>query len=150
MRNNFSWLKAVVPLLVWMLPAAAQHNQPLLVEAVAPVYPMLAVYSATAGKVTVKVTVDKAGTVISAQATSGHKLLAASAEDAARRWRFATGSGETELTIVFVYRILPKGTQDVELATRFRTPNQIEIRRVIPEASTNSDPAPDPPRRKAK
>lgn len=150
MRNNFGWVKAVIPLLVWMLPAAAQHDQPLLVEAVAPVYPMLAVYSATAGEVTVKVRIDNTGAVISAKVIQGPKLLAASAEDAARRWRFAAGSGETELPVVFVYRILPKGTQDVELATRFRTPNQIEIRRVIPEASTNSDPAPDPPRRKAK
>jgi TonB family protein len=141
------WRRAALTLLICACPGAAQHDQPLLVEAVAPVYPMVAVYSATEGEVTVKVRIDKTGAVISAKVIQGPRLLAASAEDAARRWRFATGSGDTELPIVFVYRILPKGTQEVELATRFRMPNQIEIRRVIPEASTDRDPAPDPPRR---
>lgn len=140
--------KAALVLLFGICPSTAQNAQQRLVEAVAPVYPMVALYSATAGEVTIKVMVDATGAVTSARVVHGHKLLAASAEDAAKRWRFAAGSGEAELSLVFVYRIMPKGTPDADLATRFRSPNEVEIRRVIPEASTNSDPAPDPPRHK--
>lgn len=33
MRNNLVWRKAVILLLVWMLPAGAQQDQRVLVEA---------------------------------------------------------------------------------------------------------------------
>jgi TonB family protein len=150
MRSLFGWLQSAIVLFACILPATAQQDQVLLVEAVAPVYPMVAVYSSTTGEVTVKLTIDKTGAVISAKVIQGHRLLAASAEDAAKKWRFGAGSGDAEITVGFVFRILPKGTQEAELATRFRAPYQMEIRRVIPEASTNSDPAADPPRRKPK
>jgi TonB family protein len=150
MQNLAGWWQTAFTFLVCAFSVMAQHDQRQLVEAVAPVYPMVAVYSGTAGEVTVKVTIDGTGAVTAAKAIEGHKLLVASAEDAAKRWRFTPGSGATELPIVFLYRILPKGTPDAVLATRFQPPNQIEIRRVIPEASTNSDPAPDPPRRRGK
>jgi TonB family protein len=146
MRSPFGWLRAAVALFACTCPVAAQHNQALLVEAVAPLYPMVAVYSSTTGDVAVRLTIDETGAVTSARVIQGHKLLAASAEEAARKWRFATGSGGTEITVAFLFRILPKGTPEAELVARFRPPYQVEIRRAIPEASTNSDPAADPPR----
>ena len=150
MQNLAGWRQSAFAFLVCALSVTAQQDQRQLLEAVAPVYPMVAVYSGTAGEVTVKVTIDNTGAVIAAKALDGNKLLVISAEDAAKRWRFAAGGGATELPVVFRYRILPKGTPDAVLATRFLPPNQIEIRRVIPEASTNSDPAADPPRRRGK
>lgn len=150
MRSLFGWLQTAVVLFACAFPGTAQQDQVLLVEAVAPVYPLVAVYSSTTGEVTVKLTINKTGAVTSAKVIQGHRLLAAAAEEAASKWRFAAGSGDTEITVAFVFRILPKGTPDAELATRFRAPYQMEIRRVIPDASTNSDPASDPPRRKAK
>ena len=134
--------------LICTVSVFAETDQAALVEAFAPEYPLVAVYSASAGEVRVTVTIDKAGAVTRAKAVQGHKLLAAAAEEAAKKWRFAAGG--TEVTIGFLFRILPKGTPDSELTTRFQAPFQMEVRRIIPEATTNSDPAADPPRRKSK
>jgi TonB family protein len=136
--------------LICTVSVFAETDQVALVEAFAPEYPLVAVYSASAGEVQVTVTIDKAGAVTRAKAVQGHRLLAAAAEEAAKKWRFTAGGGVTEVTIGFLFRILPKGTPESELTTRFRAPFQMEVRRIIPEATTNSDPATDPPRRKAK
>jgi len=128
----------------------AQSGQAVLIEAVAPVYPLLAVYSSTEGEVSVKLTIDAAAMVSAAKVVQGHRLLAVAAEDAAKQWRFASVGRELQITVGFSFRILPKGTSDTELATRFRTPFHMEVRRVIPEATTNRDPAADPPRHKSK
>jgi len=53
-----------------------------------PTYPAPARAINAQGQVTVQVTVDESGKVISAAAVSGHPLLRAAAEDAARRARF--------------------------------------------------------------
>jgi TonB family protein len=53
-----------------------------------PVYPPLAKQIRASGQVPVQVTVDEAGRVISARATSGHPLLRQAAENAARSSRF--------------------------------------------------------------
>lgn len=53
-----------------------------------PVYPPAARAAKASGAVVVQVTVDESGRVISASATSGHPLLRASAEAAARNARF--------------------------------------------------------------
>jgi TonB family protein len=128
----------------------AEERQVALVEAVAPVYPLVAAYTATSGDVKVKLMVDRTGSVTTASIVEGHKLLSAAALDAARRWRFSTSDEGKETTIVFSFRILPKGTSESELAVRFRPPLEIEVRRMVPEATTNSDPAADPQKRKAK
>jgi len=128
----------------------AEERQVALVEAVAPVYPPIAAYTATSGDVKVKLMVDRTGSVTTASIVEGNKLLSAAALDAARRWRFSTSDEGKEATIVFSFRILPKGTSESELAVRFRPPLGIEVRRMVPEATTNSDPAADPPKRKAK
>ena len=53
-----------------------------------PVYPPLARAAKVSGSVTVEVTINEEGDVISARAISGHPLLRDSAIDAARKWRF--------------------------------------------------------------
>lgn len=128
----------------------AEERHVALVEAVAPVYPPIAAYTATSGDVKVKLMVDRTGSVTTASIVEGNKLLSAAALDAAKRWRFSTSDEGKETTIMFSFRILPKGTSESELAVRFRPPLEIEVRRMVPEATTNSDPAADPPKRKAK
>lgn len=61
-----------------------------------PVYPASARQMRASGQVPVQITVDEAGRVISAKATSGHPLLRQAAENAARSSRFnpATVSGQ--------------------------------------------------------
>lgn len=53
-----------------------------------PMYPEIARKSLAAGRVVVGVTIDEQGNVIEAHAVSGHRLLRAAAEDAARGARF--------------------------------------------------------------
>ncbi len=53
-----------------------------------PAYPQNAKLVNAAGQVTVQVSIDEEGNVLSARAVSGHPLLRASAENAARQSRF--------------------------------------------------------------
>jgi protein TonB len=54
-----------------------------------PPYPAIAKAARAAGTVTVQITVDEQGNVISATATSGHPLLRQAAAQAARQARFS-------------------------------------------------------------
>ena len=54
----------------------------------APAYPPIAKAARASGAVTVQITVDESGRVISAHAISGHPLLQQAAVDAVRNWRF--------------------------------------------------------------
>ena len=54
-----------------------------------PPYPAIARTARASGQVTVQITVDEGGRVISASAVSGHPLLRQSAESAARQARFS-------------------------------------------------------------
>ena len=58
------------------------------VKRVQPAYPQLAKVSGRRGAVVVEVVVDEAGNVLSARALSGHPLLRAAAEGAARGWKW--------------------------------------------------------------
>jgi TonB family protein len=53
-----------------------------------PAYPAIAKAAKVSGPVTVQVTLDESGNVVSARAVSGHPLLRASAESAARQAKF--------------------------------------------------------------
>lgn len=54
----------------------------------APAYPAIAKQARASGSVTVQITVDEGGRVISANAVSGHPLLQQAAVSAVRNWRF--------------------------------------------------------------
>jgi periplasmic protein TonB len=54
----------------------------------APAYPPIAKAARASGAVTVQITVDESGRVVSAQAVSGHPLLQQAAANAVRNWRF--------------------------------------------------------------
>jgi TonB family protein len=60
------------------------------ISAPRPTYPSAAKAARAGGPVTVQVTLDEAGRVISAQAVSGPKLLRGPAVEAVRKWRFST------------------------------------------------------------
>ncbi|MEW6127483.1 MAG: M56 family metallopeptidase [Acidobacteriota bacterium] len=70
--------------------------QGAVIHRVNPVYPETAKSAKITGTVSVEVTIDEQGEVISARATSGHPMLRDAAVDAARQWRFnpATLRGE--------------------------------------------------------
>lgn len=75
-----------------------------------PAYPAAARAVRASGAVSVQVTVDEAGDVISASAVSGHPLLRQAAEEAARQAKFTptTLSGQpVKITGVIVYNFVP-------------------------------------------
>ena len=55
----------------------------------APAYPAIAKAARASGAVTVQITVDESGRVVSASAVSGHPLLQQAAVSAVRNWRFS-------------------------------------------------------------
>jgi hypothetical protein len=104
-----------------------------VVFAVAPVYPQLAVLSATSGTVDVDLAVDGNGRVVAVGAINGHQLLKDAAEQAALRWEFERGGNGRRVRLVFTFRIMPRGTSDAELTSSFSPPYNCEVRRTVPD-----------------
>jgi protein TonB len=76
------------------------------IRLVQPTYPPIARAARASGAVSVQVTLDEEGNVISARAVSGHPLLKSSAEAAARQSKFSPTrlSGQpVKVTGVIVY-----------------------------------------------
>ena len=74
-----------------------------------PAYPAIAKAAHVSGAVNVQVTVDENGNVISARAVSGHPLLRASAESAARQAKFSPtklSGQQVKVTGVIVYNFV--------------------------------------------
>jgi TonB family protein len=84
-------LLAAVFLLLIAAPLRAQERA--AVHKVPPTYPPIARQMGITGTVIVTTTVDATGKVVKAESTSGNKLLAASAIDAVKQWKFAPGDG---------------------------------------------------------
>ncbi|MBI3475308.1 MAG: energy transducer TonB [Acidobacteria bacterium] len=68
---------------------------------VSPLYPELARRMNITGVVKVQVTVDKNGTVKNSKLVGGHPILANSALDAVRKWRFESATEETTGIVEF-------------------------------------------------
>lgn len=74
-----------------------------------PAYPAAAKAVRAQGSVMVQVTIDERGNVISANATSGHPMLAPEAVKAARNAKFAPtilGDGPVKVTGVITYNFI--------------------------------------------
>ena len=70
---------------------------------VQPTYPELARKMKIAGTVKIEVVVDPNGTVKDARVVGGHPVLASSALDAAKKWRFEPASTESSGIIEFKF-----------------------------------------------
>ena len=81
---------AVLALLMLAAPPVRAQSRAIL-RKVQPVYPQIAKQMNISGTVVVTATVDASGTVIKAESNSGNKLLASSAIDAVKQWKFAPG-----------------------------------------------------------
>jgi TonB family protein len=82
-----------------VVPASALAEDRKVEHRVPPVYPELAKRMKISGVVKVAVTVAADGSVLKAQAQGGNRMLAPAAEDAVRRWKFATGTGEATMEV---------------------------------------------------
>ena len=94
--------------------AKAQTTQqmgesPMVTKAVAPSgYPPIAVSAHAQGKVVIEVNINSDGAVVKTKVIQGHALLASTAGNAAKRWRFAAvsnGSPERSVLLTFDFQI---------------------------------------------
>jgi TonB family protein len=85
--------------LMWCSWSVAQQEQGetkrKIVSKVAPMYPELARRMNITGSVKVEVVIAPNGSVKSDKILGGHPVLAQSAEDAIRKWKWAPGPQET-------------------------------------------------------
>jgi TonB family protein len=76
------------------------HGEERRVEKrVPPVYPEIAKRMRIGGIVHVEATVSPDGSVTTAKAISGNKMLTPAAEDAVKRWKFAPGEGQSTVGV---------------------------------------------------
>lgn len=126
--------------ILWLAVAAAcalvcpaqENTGPALAEAVAPVYPDLAVLGRIAGSVIVAVHISKDGAVAGASIRDGDQMLRQASLEAARLWHFEPRSAASDLDLIFTYKLMPKGTPEADLGAIFRAPYTVEVRRINP------------------
>ncbi len=117
--------------LAWLLlaPVLLSAEAPPPVKlAVAPKYPALTLAGRVDGIVTVRIAIDRAGTVTAATVTKGHPMLREAALNAAQQWKFEEGTAaKRSITLKFSFVILPDSSL-LKSQTLFLPPNGIEIR----------------------
>ncbi len=118
----------VVALLL-IAPALFSAEAPPSVKlAVAPKYPALTLAGRVDGVVTVRVTIDRTGSVKDATVLKGHPMLREAALAAAQQWEFQESfTPKRSLTLKFCFVILPDSSV-VKSQTVFLPPTGIEIR----------------------
>jgi protein TonB len=91
-----------------VVPISAGVADGMIIHKTAPVYPKFAQDAHITGKVVLKATITKQGTIEGVQVLSGPKILAPSAVDAVRTWKYKPYmldnqpvSVETNITVVF-------------------------------------------------
>lgn len=107
----------------------------VIMQAVAPVFPPIAVAAAQDGTVVVDVEIDAKGIVKSLQVVEGPKLLHKVVEIAARRWIFSAIEDKAILRTVrlsFIFKLVSQETSSEELLPIFRPPYQVEVRTRYP------------------
>jgi TonB family protein len=89
---------ALALILAMVLPARAAEERAIK-SRVAPVYPEIAKRMRISGAVKIEATVDAQGKVTDMKTVTGNHMLAVAAEDAVRQWKFAPGSGDTNVSV---------------------------------------------------
>lgn len=88
---------AIAALVCLVLPSWAEERA--VKTRVAPVYPEMARRLKISGSVVVKATVEPDGKVSEAKAVNGNRMLANAAEDAVRKWKFASSAESTTIDV---------------------------------------------------
>ncbi len=115
-------------------------EQPKVVSAAAPVFPLIALAARALGEVVVEVKIDSTGNVISTHA-DGHPLLRKASENAARRWKFAVAEGSSAartVRLTFVFRESEKKLPESEITPVFVPPYKVEVTHNTPRIETYS------------
>jgi TonB family protein len=88
------------------LPAKAADDRAVK-SRVAPVYPEIAKRMKISGEVKLEAIVDADGKVKEVRAVSGNHVLGEAAEDAVKKWRFETGSGDATVVVAVNFALAP-------------------------------------------
>jgi TonB family protein len=93
---------ALALVMLMAMPARAAEERAIKLR-VAPAYPEIAKRMRISGIVRLEVTVDPDGKVTGVRQISGNNMLSIAAEDAVRKWRFASapGSSREEVSLSF-------------------------------------------------
>lgn len=100
------WMRAAATalLIAFVLPCHASEDRAVK-QRIPPVYPELAKRMKITGEVKVQATVDEDGKVTEAKAISGSRALSGAAEEAVRKWKFATGPGVAHVDVSVKFEI---------------------------------------------
>ncbi len=128
------FLLIVLPLMfICSVPRFAQSQSeltregPTVIAAVAPVFPPIARAARAKGEVVVEVKVNPHGEVEESKVVSGHPLLQKVSEVAAKKWKFATGEGQSKTArLVFSFGYIDNKS-DPEYTVRFMPPYKVEM-----------------------
>ena len=115
--------------------AAQAPEQLAVVRAVAPVFPVPEKGGYAVGSVIVETEVNAEGVVTTAHAVQGHPFLYLAAEDAAKRWLFASVAGDSKVRSVrlkFIFKVMEDEVPEADLAPIYTPPFQVEVRRNVP------------------
>jgi TonB family protein len=97
-RNFFATAAALALAMGLTQPARAGDDRAVK-SRVAPVYPEIAKRMKISGEVKLEAIVDADGKVKEVRAVSGNHILGEAAEDAVRKWKFESGSGEATVVV---------------------------------------------------
>src|SRR5208283_5407143 len=89
-----SGLLALALVFLFVVPGRAAEERAVK-SRVAPVYPEVARRMRISGIVKLEVTVDAEGKVTDVKPLSGNGILSSAAQDAVRKWKFASGPEQT-------------------------------------------------------
>jgi hypothetical protein len=109
-------------------------EQPAVMKAVAPQFPIPNKSSYAVGSVIVEIQIDARGLVTKAKAVQGHPFLYSASEKAAQRWLFAPTSAESKVRmarLTFVFKMVEDPISEEDLSPIFMPPYQIEVRRTV-------------------
>lgn len=112
-----------------------------VVQAVAPVFPALSVFTLQEGTVVVDVQINAKGAVELVKIGACPKTLQKAVEIASRRWLFAPTEVKANLRtarLSFVFKLVPTETPSEELWPIFRPPYQVEVKARIPKITKDT------------
>ena len=130
----------------------AEAMQKLLINRVAPVYPPLARQARIQGTVYLKVIVNKAGEVRETDLVSGHPMLAPSAIEAVKKWRYTPYLQDGEpvevmATIQVNFQIADKPASSGESAHPGDSGTPTQPGGIVGAVDAATTPLPPPPQR---
>jgi TonB family protein len=121
-------------------PLNGAEQPTVVVKAVAPKsYPPIAMAARAGGRVIIRVTINPKGEVTATKLVSGHVLLDAVSQRAARKWLFAAAEkkdADRFVELEFIYTVASK---EEDASVFFKPPYTVEIIRTLPEINTTNN-----------